>query len=352
MPNSSDMQPYLKVFCFLSKLRIVPFHLSFEGHGRVVMKRDRRRFIWNLFFLYGFFRTWLSIYNFVMIWRSGTAPTYELSIHALEILASVAVTGPQILSFMGQGEITAAIFSFIFKGTGERSTETHPKRSHSLQESFAAYLMQIVYSECIGLNILAAIFCTKVHLYQNLPVTLQNPFIFLLCFIHEILFWIGRPIAFILCVSNMLLFFEDVSRTLISEIRFIRSNPSLEPSELQKLQDVCRKTEVVVRLFNIGHSALIYFFKMLFLSASIFGFFFGIHLLPINRPVSLYLMYLGVFAFTSYCVTFDKAFRVPASMDTLKNEVTKCMQLSRSSKLRREIFEKRMQAIANVGIKK
>ncbi|CAG7692248.1 unnamed protein product, partial [Allacma fusca] len=80
---------------------------------------------------------------------------------------------------------------------------------------------------------------------------------------------------------------------------------------------------------------------MLFLTASIFGFFFGIHLLPINRPVSLFLMYLGVFAFTSYCVTFDKAFRVPASMETLKNEVTKCMQLSRSSKLRREIFEKR-----------
>ncbi|CAG7833986.1 unnamed protein product, partial [Allacma fusca] len=158
---------------------------------------------------------------------------------------------------------------FPFKNNVIRPTPSENNRKikslsikeRSLAERCRMYLPYPVAIFPFTFQVLLAMFCTRAHLYQLLPEELCNPLTFIFLWAQELYIGLMQDTAWIIFFQNCLLFFECTTRNLKAQVKVLRN---IRPADVnvQRCFSLCKETEAHVKLFNIGYSSNIYFFKL------------------------------------------------------------------------------------------
>jgi len=123
----------------------------------------------------------------------------------------------------------------------------------------------------------------------------------------------------------------------------------LDVREMTYIYRQAREMELMLRLFNLAASYVVFTAKLCSITNSVNYLFFGIRLYLTHPLIATIFATIGMYVLTPFVVLFGKAFSLPNKMADLKTElVLAARQLKTCDN--RALVKMRMKSIANVGI--
>ncbi|CAG7724374.1 unnamed protein product, partial [Allacma fusca] len=174
--------------------------------------------------------------------------------------------------------------------------------SSVVRKNVAILIPYFIPPSGISFTALAAMFCTKVHIYQLLPSCLQNPGTFVVLLMHEVVLQQQVVGIFAVICEQLLVFFENTCAALGSEITQLR------------------KIVLRVRLFNYGHSWTTYLVKIVCLAFATICGYSGITSFSKQKEVAAFSVVLAMYLIIFYDTSLGNAFSIPDKLQTIKRE--------------------------------
>ncbi|CAG7721910.1 unnamed protein product, partial [Allacma fusca] len=292
-------------------------------------------------------RVIFSVYLFtrVILFSDETPSIYELTLQSNVTIGIGLYVVFQALTIINTPEITIAIFNFIF-AERKQSREARGRdvkfwikilKKYSLEELAAIYFPHTVGTLLLAYMLMIAHFCKEFYLYQVLPQKWANPLILGILVLYDGAFFLWIMASFVLMMENIFLFLTKIDYILISEINTMRKQAQGQDSRDEGCIR-CRNIVLYVRLFNMGHSSVIYLIKQMFL---ICGVSFGYMVVrSFSYHIGSSLAYLALFicAIFTPAAFFGNAFHIPARIQSLKQELMLCSAVHANPNYDKGIF--------------
>lgn len=118
-------------------------------------------------------------------------------------------------------------------------------------------------------------------------------------------------------------------------VYYIRRHGDQSVTPMQKAYNGCRQLHLYLSLFNKINALFLYSIKMVAIFIAVSHGFFAIRYFDRNAFLGIYNLYLCVNAQIAYCLTFQRAFRIPLGFIRCKQEI--CANIHTNQIMKKQI---------------